>query len=118
MVRRQDVRVCAVLAVLLSTIWIWPHVAHPRQVPDRGDPVFSAWRLARFAHQVAHDPAHLFDGNIFYPRHWTLAYSDATLLQGTLGAPFIWAGVDPLLVANALCLIAFPLCGLAFFYAG
>ena len=118
MARRHDVLVCAALAVLLSTIWIWPHAAHLRQVPDRGDPVFSAWRIARFAHQVAHDPTHLFDGNIFYPRHWTLAYSDATLLQGTLGAPFIWAGVDPLLAANALTLIAFPLCGLAFFYAG
>jgi len=60
----------------------------------------------------------LFDGNIFYPRHWTLAYSDATLLEGAIGAPFIWAGVDPLFVANALTLVAFPLCGLSFFCAG
>jgi hypothetical protein len=118
MVGRREVLVCAALTIVLSTIWIWPHAAHLRQVPDRGDPLFSAWRLARFAHQLLHDPARLFDGNIFYPRPGTLAYSDATLLQGTAGAPFIWAGVDPLLVANALTLIAFPLCGLAFFYAG
>jgi len=115
---RRHVPGCAVIVVLLSTVWLWPHLIHLRQVPDRGDPIFSAWRLARLAHQLSSDPAHLFDGNIFHPRRWTLAYSDATLLEGLVGAPFIWAGVDPLLVANGLFLIAFPLCGLAFFYAG
>ncbi len=114
----RDVLLLAAVTVFLSTIWIWPHAAHLRQVPDRGDPAFSAWRLARFAHQLRHDPAHLFDGNIFYPRPYTLAYSDATLLEGAVAAPFIWAGVEPLLVANGLFLIAFPLCGLAFFHAG
>jgi hypothetical protein len=114
----RDFLLSAAVTVFLSTIWIWPHAAHLRQVPDRGDPVFSAWRLARFAHQLRHDPAHLFDGNIFYPRPYTLAYSDATLLEGAAAAPFIWAGADPLVVANGLFLIAFPLCGLAFFYAG
>jgi hypothetical protein len=116
--RRRDVAVYAAITVLLSTLWILPHAAHLRQVPDRGDPIFSAWRLARFAHQLRHDPGRLFDGNIFHPRPWTLAYSDATLLEGAVGAPLIWAGVDPLLAANGLFLLAFPLCGLAFFHAG
>lgn len=80
--------------------------------------MFSAWRIARLSRQITHDPRHLFDGNIFYPRRWTLAYSDATLLEGALAAPFLAAGANPLLVANALFLIAFPLCGLAFFWAG
>jgi hypothetical protein len=107
----------ALFTVCLSLVWIVPHLLHLRQVPDRGDPIFSAWRLARFAHQLATDPAHLFDGNIFYPRPWTLAYSDATVLQGLIAAPFIRAGVDPLLVSNTLFLAAFPLCALAFFYS-
>ena len=80
--------------------------------------MFSAWRIARIGRQITHDPRRLFDGNIFHPRRWTLAYSDATLLEGAAGTPFLAAGVRPLLVANALFLIAFPLCGLAFFYAG
>ena len=63
----------AALTVVLSLAWILPHLAHPRKVPDRGDPVFSAWRLASLAHQLAGDPRHLFDGNIFFPRQWTLA---------------------------------------------
>jgi hypothetical protein len=88
-----------------------------RQVPDRGDPVFSAWRLARVAHQLRTDPAHLYDGNIFHPRGWTLAYSDATLLQGVLAAPLLWAGTDPLVAANVMLVLAFPLGALAFFYS-
>ena len=109
---------CAAAAVLGSLVWIVPHILHPRMVPDLGDPLFSAWRIARIAHQLVHDPRHLFDGNIFYPLPLTLTLSDATFLQALLGAPFVLAGVDPLIVANALTMIAFPACGLAFFVAG
>src|SRR5262245_2422457 len=116
--RRREIIVCGALAIALSFLWIWPQVINLRQVPDRGDPIFSAWRLARVAHQLSNDPLHLYDGNIFHPRRWTLAYSDATLLQGVLAAPFIAAGIEPLLVANALLVVSFPLCALAFFYSG
>ena len=105
-------------AVLLgSLVWILPHVLHPRMIPDPGDPLFSAWRIARLTHQLTTDPRNLFDGNIYHPIPLTLTYSDATVLQGLLGAPFILAGADPLVVSNALMLLAFPACGLAFFYA-
>jgi hypothetical protein len=106
----------AAATLLGSLVWILPHLRHPRMVPDAGDPVFSAWRIARLAHQLVTDPRHLFDGNIFYPLPLTLTYSDATALEGLLGAPFVLAGADPLLVANVLTLLAFPACGLAFFY--
>jgi hypothetical protein len=108
----------ATATALASILWLTPHLAHPRQVPDPGDPAFSAWRLARFAHQLVNDPRHLFDGNIFYPASHTLTFSDATVLQGLAAAPFLLAGVDPLIVANMLFFVAFPLRALAFFYAG
>lgn len=107
----------AAATLLGSLIWIAPHLRHPRMVPDAGDPVFSAWRIARLARQLTTDPRHLFDGNIFHPLPLTLTYSDATVLEGAIAAPFLLAGIDPLLVANALTLLAFPACGLAFFYA-
>ncbi|HET7697687.1 MAG TPA: hypothetical protein VFK57_18370 [Vicinamibacterales bacterium] len=106
----------AAAAALASLVWLMPHVLHPRRVPDRGDPVFSAWRLAAFAHQLAADPRRLFDGNIFYPETRTLTYSDATVLQAMAAAPVLLLGADPLLVGNLLFLIAFPLNALAFFY--
>ena len=108
----------AAAAALASLLWLTPNLLHPRRVPDPGDPVFSAWRLARFTHQLVNDPRHLFDGNIFYPAAGTLTFSDATVLQSLTGAPFLLAGADPLLVSNLLVLLAFPLNALAFFYAG
>jgi hypothetical protein len=114
----REVWMYAAAALLGSLVWIVPHLLHPRMVPDAGDPLFSAWRIARLAHQLATDPRHLFDGNIFYPLPLTLTYSDSTFLEGLLGAPFVLAGADPLMVANVLTFLAFPACGLAFFYAG
>lgn len=103
--------------VVLCLVPLWPQLANMRAVPDPGDPFFSAWRLAWIAHQLVTSPAHLFDANILYPRPLTLTYSDAVLLQGLIGAPFIWLGADPLVVSNTLLVAAFPLTALGFFYA-
>src|SRR5207302_1060757 len=58
---------------------------------------------------------HLFDGNIFYPHARTLAYSDATLLQGALAAPWLLARVNPVLVYNLLLLLGIVSSGLGMF---
>ena len=115
---RRVVALCAPPTLLGSLVWI---AAPPRRHPRRSR--IPATRCSRpgasRGSRTSSSPirAHLFDGNIFYPLPLTLTYSDATFLQGLLGAPFVLAGADPLLVANALTLLAFPACGLAFFYA-
>jgi hypothetical protein len=107
-----------VLALIgLCLLPLWPQLRDLTAVPDAGDPYFSAWRLAWVAHQIVTAPSHLFDANIFYPAPLALAYSDATLLPGVVAAPFVWAGANPLVVANVLFVSAFPLAGLAFFFA-
>jgi hypothetical protein len=93
----------------------WPQVRHPASVPDHIDPYFSLWRIAWIAHQLPRDPVHLFDANIFYPLRHTLAYSDALLLEGLTGAPFIWLGVPTVLVYNLQILGSFVLCGVGMF---
>ena len=45
---------------------------------------------------------HLFDANIFYPHLRTLAYSDAMLFEGIVAAPFLWAGMNPVVVYNLM----------------
>jgi hypothetical protein len=107
----------AVLVVAGSIVWILPQLFHLHHVPDAGDPIFSAWRIAAFAHQLATDPRHLWNGNIFYPLPLTITYSDSLFLQSLVGLPFLLARADPLVVANALMVISFPARGLAFFYA-
>ena len=111
----RDVWICAGLTLAGSLTWIVPHLWHLRSVPDLGDPLFSAWRIARVVHQLVFDPRHLFDGNIFYPLPLTLTYSDATFLEALVGAPFLLAGVDPLVVANGLTLASSVPCSHSIF---
>ena len=59
-------------------------VADFHAVPDRGDPLFSMWRMAWVRHQILADPRHLFDANIFYPLTGTLTYSDSMLLPALM----------------------------------
>jgi len=101
--------------VVLTCTLTWPQVAHPLSVPVHDDAYFSMWRLSWIAHQLRSDPVHLFDGNIFYPSKDTLAYSDAVLLQGVVGAPFIWLGAPVVLVYNLHVLATFVLCGFGLF---
>jgi hypothetical protein len=82
---------------------------------DIGDPLLSTWRLSWFAHQLPRDPAHLFDGNIFYPEKNTLAFSDAMLVPSLTVAPLVWLGVHQLLAYNLLLLSGFALSGAAMF---
>lgn len=105
----------ALIFTLLTAALTWPQVAHPLSVPPHDDAYFSMWRLAWIAHQLPHDPAHLFDGNTLYPAKDTLAYSDAVLLQGVAGAPFIWLGAPVVFVYNLQILATFVLCGLGMF---
>jgi hypothetical protein len=104
---RRDVLACAALAVLALAL-TWP-LGDPRArvVPDMDDAFFNIWRLSWVAHQLVHQPAALFDANIFYPARHTLAYSDAMLLVGLAGAPLLWAGVPPAVVHNGLLIAAF-----------
>ena len=60
----------------------------PPTSADRGDPVFSAWRIA--GSRIPRVSAPLWQTSL---SPLDPGVPDATLLQGTLGAPFIWAGV-------------------------
>ncbi len=100
--RRPLVGALALLTAL-TVIITWPQALHlSTRVPGHDDPLFSIWRLSWVAHALAHDPGHLFDANIFYPHVHTLAYSDAMLFEGLVAAPFLWAGVNPVLVYNLM----------------
>lgn len=94
------------LYTVLSVVFTWPIATEPAALsPNHIDPPFTAWRLSWIAHHLWH-PGNLFDGNIFWPDKRTLAYSDAVLLQGILGAPFIAMGVPPMAVVNGLTILA------------
>jgi hypothetical protein len=82
---------------------------------DRGDPLFSTWRLSWVAHQLPRDPLRLFDANIFHPEPRTLAFSDSMLVPALMAAPLLWIGLPQLLVYNVIFLSAFALSGVTMF---
>lgn len=105
----------AVFACVATMVVTWPQLQHPTMVADHFDPYFSTWRIGQIAHALTRWPIHLFDGNIFYPAKGTLAYSDAVLLQGLIGAPLFWAGLSPTLIYNLLLYTGFVGSGVAIF---
>lgn len=90
--------------LLLALVHTWPLATAPGRWSrnDTADTVHHEWILAWDAHQLAHDPRHLFDTNIFYPEADTLAYSDHLIVQAIIGAPLFWLGASPVLAYNLL----------------
>ena len=85
-------------------------------VPDRGDPLFSMWRMAWVRHQLSTNPRHLFDATIFSPLPATLTYSDSMILPALVSAPLAWLHLHPVVAYNLMLLGAFVLSGLAAYW--
>jgi hypothetical protein len=103
-------------AVALAVFVTWPQALHMgTSIFSHHDPYFSIWRITWIAHALATSPFHLFDANVFYPAKGTLAYSDATLLEGLIAAPFLWLHLSPVLVYNVLFLTGFVGSAIAMF---
>jgi len=77
---------------------------------DLGDPPSQAWILAWDVHALVTNPAHLYDGNIFYPFHDVLAYQDTLLGLLPVAAPLLLLTNNPVLAYNVLFLLSFALC--------
>ena len=54
---------------------------------DNGDAQLNEWIMAWVAHQLPRAPARLFNANIFYPAHDTLAFSEPLIVPALMGAP-------------------------------
>jgi hypothetical protein len=108
--------IALLLAAALTAVVTWPLVLNPAgSVLGHHDTYFSMWRVGWIAHALTAQPLRLFDANIFSPTPGTLAYSDATLLQGLVGAPLLWAGLSPALVYNLLLAIGYAGSGVGMF---
>src|SRR5262249_5483609 len=111
--RAQAFALCAVLAVLHT----WPLVLHPGRYSrnDNADTQLNEWILAWIAHQLPRAPLQLFEANIFYPPHGSLAFSEPLVAPALMGAPLAWAGASPVLVYNLVLIAGFALTAFATF---
>jgi hypothetical protein len=103
------------LFILLAVAHTWPLASAPGRLGRnfQADTQLNAWTMAWVAHQIVHDPLHLFDANIFYPERHTLAFSEHLFVQSMMGAPIRWAGGSPILVYNLVFIAGMALTGWA-----
>lgn len=98
---------CAMTAAMT-----WPWVLHLRDaVADRGDPYMIAWTLWWDYHATFTNPLALFDANVFYPYHYTLAFSENDYGLALLFFPLFAAGVKTLTVNTVATFLGFAFCG-------
>jgi len=94
----------------------WPLAAAPAHWSrvDPGDGALNTWIVGWVGHTLATDPARLFEANIFYPEHRTLAFSEAMIVQGVLAMPVLALGGSAVLAYNVALLAGLTLTGWAF----
>ncbi len=92
----------ALLYLALTLILTYPLPRHltTRMLAAGADPQFWLWTLAWDTHAFTHQPWAIFDANIFYPGHHTLAYSENLIGSALLAAPVIWLSHNPVLAYN------------------
>ena len=101
----------AAICLLLAVVHTWPLATAPGTLSrnDNADAELNEWIMAWVAHQLPRAPAHLFDGNIFYPQRDSLAFSEPLIVPALMGAPLYWLGVSPVFVFNVILLLGFAL---------
>ncbi|MFI5119652.1 MAG: hypothetical protein ACHQM4_04525 [Thermoanaerobaculia bacterium] len=113
-----EILVC--LAFLgLTALMTWPWVLHLRDhCSDAGDPYLVSWTLWWDFHQTFHDPLHLFDGNVFFPMKYSLAFSEHNYGIALLFFPLFALGMRPLTVQGLATLLGFAFSGYGAFRLG
>ncbi|MDD5748051.1 MAG: hypothetical protein PHP64_03210, partial [Actinomycetota bacterium] len=83
------------------------HLVGHATCTDKFDPRFHAWTVAWDIHALR-NPLNLFEANIFYPVHHSLAYSEHQITNGILGVPFwLLTGGNPVHTLNLVLLLNF-----------
>lgn len=96
----------------LTVVMTWPWAVRLRDaVADTGDPYLNSWILWWDFHQTFHDPLHLFDGNIFFPHPYSLAFSEHNYGIALLFFPLFALGARPLMVQGLATLLGFAFSG-------
>src|SRR5262245_25398161 len=96
-------------ATVLTIIATYPVAVHLDELGriNTDDGRWSIWVVSWVAHSLTTRPLEVFHANIFYPQRYALAFSEANLGAGLIGAP-IWAITkNPYATHNVALLTAF-----------
>jgi hypothetical protein len=93
----------------------YPHASGPVTAMVDADLYLNVWILSWVAHAALHDPAHLFDGNVYHPAPGAILGSENMLAHLPVTAPVLAATGNALTVLKAMAFESFVLAGLAMF---
>ena len=104
----------ALLYLALTLLLAYPLTVHPasRVLSASPDTFLMMWMLMWDTHAFIHQPLSIFDANIYYPQHDTLAYSENLIGSAVFAAPVLWLTDNPVLAMNIVALLSCVLCGL------
>ena len=109
--RPRELLIVSLAGLTLAVIMTWPLASGlgrlGRTLDVDADGQFAIWNVAWVARTIVVNPLGLFDANIFHPHKLTLAYSEANILTGAIGAPVYWLSRNPWLTINVVMLVGF-----------
>lgn len=96
----------SVVFAVATLVLTYPLATSPASLGrfDNGDARLNAWAISWVAHQVVHDPIHLFDANTFYPLQKSLAFSEHLFVPGLIALPLLLVTNDLVLSYNLILL--------------
>jgi hypothetical protein len=103
----------AALYAVLTLVLAYPLSIRPAThvLADGPDTRLLIWALGWDTHAFTHHPLSMFDANIYYPEHHTLAYSENVIGSALFAAPILWITGNPVLALNIVTLLSCMLCG-------
>ena len=111
---RRELLSVVLVSAILAAVFTWPIVARFDRAGrlDSGDALYSIWNVAWVGHALTTNPFQVFNANIFHPHFNTLAFSEANLVAGALGAPMWLLTGNPHATSNFVILLSFILSAL------
>lgn len=99
---------------ILAIVLAYPLSLHPAALrfPTGPDGDLGWYLLGWNTHAFLHKPWDIFEANIYYPMHRTLAYGENVIGIAIFSAPVIWLTGNLLLAANFASISSTILCGL------
>jgi hypothetical protein len=103
----------SILYALLTLLLAYPLSIDPggRLLSASPDTLLMMWMLLWDTYAFFHRPWSIFEANIYYPQHDTLAYSENLIGSAGFAAPILWLTGSPVLAINLVALLSCVLCG-------
>jgi hypothetical protein len=103
-----------VFFLVVTAGFLWPQVTHmATMLPEGVDSVDTARQIGEIAHNLLHNPLHIYDSPGLYPLNNDLALNEVLVGQGIAIAPVVWLTGNPVLAWNIVTFTSYFLSALA-----